>query len=192
MPRLSVGDCEVLLRAIEERPTLSSGALRAARRLRERLEQAESRGAASERQRQRSRPPPELEVSATCTLHVCTSCRSPGTPREPKENRPGFALYHQLREVVEASSLRERVTVAPAECLSLCPRPCGIALSTPGAWTYLFGDQRPDETTRDVVECVSLYLRNPEGFMTREQRPKPLRGSILGRVPPPPGGRTCT
>ena len=40
MPRLSVADCEALLRVIEERPVPSSDALRAAARLRQRLEQA--------------------------------------------------------------------------------------------------------------------------------------------------------
>jgi len=77
-----------------------------------------------------------------------------------------------------------RVEVRPAECLSMCPRPCGIALSSAGAWTYLFGDQHPGESVRDIVECVSLYMGAADGFMPREQRPKSLRASILGRVPP--------
>lgn len=40
MPRLSVADCEALLRALEERLVPSSHALRAAARLRQRFEQA--------------------------------------------------------------------------------------------------------------------------------------------------------
>ena len=66
----------------------------------------------------------------------------------------------------------------------ICPRPCGIALSLPGSWTYLFGDQKPSETVHDILDCVSLYIESPDGFMAREARPKTLRGSILGRVPP--------
>ena len=119
-----------------------------------------------------------------CTLHVCTSCRPPGTPREPQGRRPGFIFYQQLRDSIDASLLRDRVEVRPAECLSICPRPCGLALSLPGAWTYLFGDQQPSETTADVMECISLYLDSPDGFMARSQRPKSMRRSILGRVPP--------
>lgn len=135
--------------------------------------------------RMRKAPPaPEHGTRASCTLHVCTSCRLPETPREPREHRPGFILYQQISEALESSALRDRVDVRPAECLSICPRPCGIAFSSPGAWTYLFGDQQPDETVRDVLACVSLYLESPGGLMARAQRPKPLRASILGRVPP--------
>lgn len=129
---------------------------------------------------------------ASCTLHVCTSCRPSGMPREPRAERPGSILYRQIRDAVDSSPLRDRVDVRPTKCLSLCPRPCGIALSSPRAWTYLFGDQDPHETTADVMDCVSLYLQSPEGFMARRDRPKPLRASILRRVPPLQEGRPCT
>lgn len=118
------------------------------------------------------------------TLHVCTSCRPQGSPREPRESRPGFRLYQKLQVAFEESPLRHRVDVRPAECLSVCPRPCGIALSSPGAWTYLFGDQHPAESAGDIVECVSLYLGTVDGLMPREERPRSLRASVLGRVPP--------
>ena len=123
------------------------------------------------------------DTEKLCTLHVCTSCRPPGAPREPRESRPGFVLYQQLRAAVDASDLSHLVRVTPAECLSICPRPCGLALSSPGAWTYLFGDQQPHET-RDVVACLSRYLASEDGFMARQERPKSLQRSILGRVPP--------
>ena len=126
------------------------------------------------------------DANPRCVLHVCTSCRASGAPREPREGRAGFILYQQLREAFDASSIQDRVDVIPTPCLSICPRPCGIALSMPGAWTYLFGDQQPSETIHDVVDCVSLYLKSPEGVMPRGQRPESLRRSILGRVPPMP------
>ena len=126
-----------------------------------------------------------------CTLHVCTSCRPPGTPREPKASRDGFIFYQQLRDAIDVSSLRDRVEVQPAECLSICPRPCGLALSQPGSWTYLFGDQRPNEAVLDVIECISLYIDSQDGVMARKQRPKSMRASILGRVPPIKGVGKC-
>ena len=127
-----------------------------------------------------------IDLPSSCTLHVCTSCREPGTPREPKERRPGFVLYQQLQEAFSKSPLLQRVKVKHAECLSICPRPCGIALSSSGAWTYLFGDQQPNLTVHEIVDCVALYLESTKGFMKRAQRPKSLRKSILGRVPPQP------
>ncbi|MYF54580.1 DUF1636 domain-containing protein [Candidatus Poribacteria bacterium] len=117
-------------------------------------------------------------------LHVCTSCRALGSAREPRESRAGFKLYQELRATFHESPLRHHVEVRSAECLSLCPRPCGIALSSPEAWIFLFGDQQPSESVGDILECVSLYVGTADGFMPRERRPKRLRSSIRGRVPP--------
>ena len=121
---------------------------------------------------------------SVCTVHVCTSCRSPGTPREPEENRPGFLLYRRLKEALKEGDFDAAVNVEPTPCLSVCPRPCGIALSLSGSWTYLFGDQDPEKTVRDVVKCVSIYLNSAQGYMPRNTRPEALRRAILGRVPP--------
>lgn len=126
----------------------------------------------------------DLGIDSVSTLHVCTSCREPGSSREPKEDRAGFRLFQKLKQAFESSSMSDNVEVVPTECLSLCPRPCGIALSSGDRWTYLFGDQRPEVSTDDLIDCVALYLQSPDGFMARGERPHSLRGSILGRVPP--------
>ena len=128
-------------------------------------------------------------VSRPAVLHVCTSCRAPGAPREPRESRPGFLLYRELRAKLEESPLGQHVDLRPAECLSLCPRPCGIALASPGAWSYLFGDQQPGESADDILQCVSLYIGTEDGFLPRERRPQRLRASVRGRVPPYDLGR---
>ena len=181
MPRLRAEDCEIILRELENRPTLDPTAERAITRLRQRLSQAISPKAGGD-------PAPTVSLSRdgrrACTLHVCTSCRSPGSAREPLENRPGFRLYEKLRETFNEAELPIQVDVVPAECLSLCPRPCGIAISSAGAWTYLFGDQNPEHDTADVLDCVSRYAEAADGFMARDERPQTLRKSILGRVPP--------
>ena len=117
-------------------------------------------------------------------LHVCTSCREPGSPREPYEQRPGYQLYQALKDELRGTDLGDRVKVQAAECLSVCPRPCGIAISSPGSWSYLFGDQLPNASVKEIVECLALFVGTPKGFLSRSQRPKGLRGSILGRIPP--------
>lgn len=117
-------------------------------------------------------------------LHVCTSCRSPGSPREPRENRPGYQLFQQLHSAISRSPLCHLVEVWPTQCLSICPRPCGIALSSSGSWTYLFGDQAPNMSVEEIMSCVMLYIRSADGMMPRGKRPKGLRKSILGRIPP--------
>ena len=124
------------------------------------------------------------QKSRSSLLHVCTSCRGPGSPREPEENRAGFQLYQELRTIFLDSHLKHSVEVKPTVCLNVCSRHCGIAFSSTGAWSYLFGDQHSDETISDIVEGTSVYTSTDDGVMRREQRPRSLRTSILGRVPP--------
>jgi predicted metal-binding protein len=72
--------------------------------------------------------------------------------------------------------------MVPVECLSLCPRPCGVAISSPGAWTYLFGDQAPE--SNEILACVETYLAEEQGHLPRYRRPTSMQASIMGRVPP--------
>ena len=124
------------------------------------------------------------QKSRSSVLHVCTSCRGPGSPRAPEENRAGFKLYQELRTIFLDSHLKHSVEVKPTVCLNVCSRHCGIAFSSTGAWSYLFGDQCSGETISDIVEGMSVYTSTDDGVMRREQRPRSLRTSILGRVPP--------
>ena len=117
-------------------------------------------------------------------LHVCTSCRLPGSPREPFYQREGYKLFQALKDELRDSELESLVELKAAECLSVCPRPCGIALSSHGSWSYLFGDQQPPESVQDIIDCLTLYIGKTKGFMSRSERPKGLRGAILGRIPP--------
>ena len=125
-----------------------------------------------------------IERKGACVLHVCTSCRAAGTPREPFYQRAGYKLFHALKEELSGTKLGELVDLQPAECLSICPRPCGIAVSSAGSWSYLFGDQESTASVKEIIECLSLYLESEKGFMPRDQRPQGMRRSILGRVPP--------
>ena len=120
-----------------------------------------------------------------CVLHVCTSCRPSGHSRNPATQRPGYRLYEKLIASVNHGPLAGRVEVKPAQCLSLCPRPCGIAVSAHNSWTYLFGDQDPDVDVTDILNCLELYLKSDDGMMQRRDRPASLQASVLGRLPPP-------
>ena len=120
-----------------------------------------------------------------CVLHVCTSCRPSGHSRNPATQRPGYRLYEKLIASVNHGPLAGRVEVKPAQCLILCPRPCGIAVSAHNSWTYLFGDQDPDVDVTDILNCLELYLKSDDGMMQRRDRPASLQASVLGRLPPP-------
>ena len=120
-----------------------------------------------------------------CVLHVCTSCRPSGHSRHPATQRPGYLLYEKLFASLQHGPLAGRVEVKPAQCLSLCPRPCGIAVSAHNSWTYLFGDQDPNGDVTDILSCLQLYLESDDGMMPRKERPASLQASVLGRLPPP-------
>lgn len=120
-------------------------------------------------------------MTARVHLFVCTSCRAKGDPASP---RPGRRLYERLLEGHAAWARRLEIAVEPTECLSVCPRPCGFALSAPDKWTYVFGDVRPHRDEPAIVECATLYARSPTGHLPREERPSVLRQGILARVPP--------
>ena len=119
-----------------------------------------------------------------CKLHVCISCRPSGFPRDPATNRPGFKLFQELSSLLDKNSLRDQIELVPTECLSLCPRPCGIALSRNNSWTYLFGGQDAEKTASDILDCAITYIQNPDGLLPRKDRPETLQPSILGRIPP--------
>ena len=123
-------------------------------------------------------------TNGKCKLHVCTSCRPSGFPRDPATNRPGFKLFQELSSLLDKNSLRDQIELVPTECLSLCPRPCGIALSRNNSWTYLFGDQDAEKTASDILDCAITYIQNPDGLLPRKDRPETLQPSILGRIPP--------
>ena len=117
-------------------------------------------------------------------LYICTSCRQDGVAKEPKENRDGLQLYMHLKKLLKDQNLSDKVNLLPVECLSLCRRPCGIALSSFGSWTYRFGDAYPTSSSQDIIDFVQTYIHSNDGNILRGERPKSLRSSILGKVPP--------
>ncbi len=123
-------------------------------------------------------------MSAPHHLFVCTSCRQPGEGKEPRQQRSGARHFRNLSERFASWARREDFVIVPYECLSVCARPCGVALRAPGKFTYVFGDLDPDKTESAVIECATHYCRVPTGFLPREERPHVLRAGILARIPP--------
>lgn len=124
------------------------------------------------------------ETPSGIVLSVCVRCKD-GREDAHGEERGGARL---ARAVAEAIAARQG-TLPPIEgrrvrCMSQCKRPCTVALSAPGAFTYLFGDLDPDRHAGEVLDLLRLYAVSPDGFMPRDARPEPIRAGILGRIPP--------
>ena len=45
-------------------------------------------------------------TNGKCKLHVCTSCRPSGFPRDPATNRPGFKLFQELSSLLDKNLLK--------------------------------------------------------------------------------------
>ena len=73
-------------------------------------------------------------------LYVCTTCRRPGD--DPDGPRAGARLLDALRAVNAAPDLR----IEGVECLSVCKRPCSVAVASANRWTYVYGDMDPVES----------------------------------------------
>ena len=111
--------------------------------------------------------------SAATTLMVCTTCKS-------EEGRVGLALYEALHARLEG----EPVALRPVECFAVCKRPCTIALTAAGKWTYVVGDLRSDSHIEDIVAAARRYGASPDGLVPWRERPLPFRKGIVSRTPP--------
>ena len=117
-------------------------------------------------------------------LHVCVTCREAGGP-DDRALRPGAILHRALTEALargEAPSVR----VEAVECLSVCKRPCTIAVSSPGRWTYIYGDFDPENSAETILAGLRLYAQTPDGIVPWRQRPEPFRKNVVARLPPAP------
>ena len=82
------------------------------------------------------------EQPAPVTLHVCVTCLKPGEPFEPREARSGARLYYALESALDPGT-HGAIEIVPVACLSSCKRSCNVAVSSPGKWTYVYGDLAP-------------------------------------------------
>jgi predicted metal-binding protein len=114
-------------------------------------------------------------VSPAATLLVCVTCKS-------EAGALGAGLYEAL-----AGRLAEAgVALQPVECLSVCKRPCTVALAAPGKWTYVVGDLSRDEHIEDIVTAATRYAAAPDGLVPWRERPLPFRKGVVSRTPPLP------
>jgi len=115
----------------------------------------------------------EVATPGGATLLVCVTCKSEQGPL-------GAALYDAL----EARLADEHIGVKPVECLSVCKRPCTVALAAPGKWTYVVGDLSRDDHIEDIVTAARRYAAAPDGLVPWRERPLPFRKGIISRTPP--------
>jgi predicted metal-binding protein len=113
-------------------------------------------------------------LSASATLLVCVTCKSEQGPLGP-------GLFEALGERLASEP---NITLKAVECLSVCKRPCTVALAAPGKWTYVVGDLTCDSHLEDIVIAARRYAASPEGIVPWRERPLSFRKGVVSRTPP--------
>ncbi|MFM8746215.1 MAG: DUF1636 family protein [Aestuariivirga sp.] len=123
------------------------------------------------------------DAAKDACLSICFRCRPEGWLGNADARRPGA----DLADAIEAEALRRGIdleVLRDVRCMSQCKRPCVVAFSGQGRFTYLFGDLDPARDGPAVLDAFALYCAKPDGFLERFERPEVLQAGILGRVPP--------
>ena len=120
------------------------------------------------------------------TISICLRCRDGREGSNADlDRRGGRRLAHAVADAFPNSTAASRgIRLRGVNCMSNCKRPCTIALSGPGRFTYLFGDLDPTLHAGDILAVAAAYAEAENGFLPRPARPEALREGILGRIPP--------
>ena len=113
-------------------------------------------------------------ASVAATLLVCITCKSEAGPLGP-------GVFAALGERLASEP---GVALQAVECLSVCKRPCTVALAAPGKWTYVVGDLDRDLHLEDIVIGARRYAASPDGIVPWRERPLSFRKGVVSRTPP--------
>ncbi|HEV2552298.1 MAG TPA: DUF1636 domain-containing protein [Bosea sp. (in: a-proteobacteria)] len=127
-------------------------------------------------------PRPETGTALVRIL-VCATCRAAGG--DPDAPRPGALLAAGLRDALDPT-LDAAVSVETVECLSVCKRPCTVALSGEGRWTYVYGDLDPALGVETLLTFARQYREAPDGIVPWRERAEAIRKGVVARLPPLP------
>src|SRR5271169_2534118 len=108
------------------------------------------------------------------TLLVCKTCKSDEWPL-------GAELFAALGARLAADP---DIALKPIECLSVCKRPCTVALAAAGKWTYVVGDLTREAHVEDIVTAARRYAASPAGIVPWRERPLAFRKGVVSRTPP--------
>jgi predicted metal-binding protein len=111
---------------------------------------------------------------STATVLVCVTCKSDTRPM-------GAGLFEALSERL---AVEPGLSLRAVECLSVCKRPCTVALAAPGKWTYVVGDLTRESHLEDIIAAAHRYAASPEGIVPWRERPLAFRRGVVSRTPP--------
>jgi predicted metal-binding protein len=111
-------------------------------------------------------------------IFVCVTCRDEGAA-----DHPGLALYQAVQALLDERA-DPGLVVRRVECLSVCKRPCTIALAGARRWTYVIGDLNAPDHAADIVDMAGIYRATSDGVTPWRRRPIAFRRGVISRAPP--------
>jgi predicted metal-binding protein len=118
-------------------------------------------------------------AASDATIFVCVSCTVEGA----RSGNPGRALFESVSQKLAARP-DSKAVVKAVDCLAVCKRPCTIALSGDGKWTYVVGDLGPETNADDVIAAAEAYGATANGIIPWRERPQSFRKGVISRIPP--------
>jgi predicted metal-binding protein len=115
------------------------------------------------------------------TIFVCLTCRRP----DEEGVRPGKILFDAV-EARLANGAGGEIALRGVECLSVCKRPCTVALAGPGKWTYVVGDLDSYAGVDDILDAAAKFAATDDGIIPWRERPLSFRRGVVSRTPPLP------
>lgn len=122
-----------------------------------------------------ARTKPDADV----ILFVCVACKGNAENGE----RPGDALLAAVRGKLAGHGALN-IVMEPVDCLAVCKRPCTVALTAKGKWTYVIGDLAGDAHADDVAAATLAYASSRNGMIPWRERPQSFRKGVVARIPP--------
>ncbi|GEO97655.1 DUF1636 family protein [Methylobacterium haplocladii] len=122
---------------------------------------------------------PDQSGLSEAVLYVCTTCRASG---DASTRTAGARLLTALRD--QAADMAPELRVEGIPCLSVCKRPCTVAVASPGRWTYVYGDLDADASAATILAGIGLYAGTEDGIVPWRERPEAFRKGVVARIPP--------
>ncbi len=129
---------------------------------------------------------PDPDHPDAVVLHVCTTCKVAG---QGGDKPAGSRLLDALQAELDRAPM-PGLTVEGVPCLSVCKRPCTVAVASAGRWSYVYGDLDAEASARTILDGLAAYAATPDGIVAWRERPVEFRRGVIARIPPLPAART--
>lgn len=122
------------------------------------------------------------EATSRPTLLICVNCKTKTDDPAPEDTpHAGTMLADAVDSIVEEAEVR----VLRVRCLANCSRGPSVAISHPGAWSYIFGGIDPVADAPALIEGARLLAGSTDGLMPWRGRPDCLKRGLIARLPSP-------